>query len=207
VGSNLMDADWSVQLAADDDALEFPWSSPDGPQRYIDLLRHPEQLREIPEAVQFPELGDFLLALNSPPSPWLSAKCDVWIDHDLDEAEAIYNAKLKLGSYVDLIFRADDARFSFDRHEHWVKLAARELSSDDDLPLACEFIVRRCWYHPEVSPLREFDDTSSIEGESPLPGFYITLYLFGYGNDEPQARSHWAEGLRRVTAVLARLSL
>jgi hypothetical protein len=73
-----MDADWSVELGAEDAALEFPWSSPDGPQRYVALQRHPELLADIPEAVQYPALGDFLRALNVPSSLWLTAKCDVW---------------------------------------------------------------------------------------------------------------------------------
>ena len=201
-----MDADWSVELGADDAALEFPWSSPDGTQRYRDLQQHPELLREIPEATRFPELGQFLLAINTAITPCLTAKCDVWTENDLGEAESIYHARLKLCSYVDLVFREDDPRFSFARHEQWVKSAARALSNDDESPVACEFIVRRCWYHPEVSTLHEFDDTSSPDGWNPLPGFYVTCYLFGYGDDEAQTRARWAEGLCRVTAVLTALA-
>jgi hypothetical protein len=205
MGDDLMDADWSVELGADDDALEFPWASPDGSQSHLDLQRHPELLAEIPEAAQFPELAGFLCALNGPESQWLSAKCDVWIDGELGEAEAIHDAKLKLCSYVDLIFRYEDERFCFDRHEQWVKSAARELSVGG-LPVACEFIVRRCWYRPEASDLRAFDDTLSPGGENLQPGFYITFYLFGYGANEHQARERWGEGLRRVTSVLAQLA-
>jgi hypothetical protein len=203
---DLMDADWSVELGSDDGALEFPWSSPDGRQRYFDLRGHPEQLAEIPEAVLFPELGELLHALNAPPSPWFTAKCDVWTENHLDAAEAIHDATLKLCSYVDLIFRADDTRFSFDRHEQWVKSAARELSNDVATSVACEFIVRRCWYRPEVSPLREFEETSSREGENTVPGFCITFYLLGYGNTESEARERWAAGLRQVTPVLLALA-
>ena len=217
-----MDADWSVELGADDGALEFPWASPDGTQRYIDLQRQPELLREIPEAARFPELGEFLLAINTASAPWLTAKCDIWMEGICGtEAPSLgaagYGAAetvpfqsagfaLKLCSYVDLVFREGDTRFSFARHEQWVKSAARGLSGDDELPVVCEFIVRRCWYHPEVSTLREFDDTSSPDGENPLPGFYVTCYLFGYGDDEAQTRTRWAAGLRRVTAVLTALA-
>jgi hypothetical protein len=56
---------------------------------------------------------------------------------------------------------------------------------------------------PEVSPMRAFDDTTSLDGKSPLPGFYVTFYLFGYGADETEARKRWAKGLRQVTALLA----
>ena len=197
-----MYADWSVELGSDDAALEFPWSSPDGSQRYVDLQRHPDGLTEIPEAARFPELGEFLRAINQPYSPWLTTKCDMWLDFELGEAEAIHEANLKLCSYVDLIAREEAARFSFERHEQSVKSVARELSSDDALPIACEFIVRRCWYHTEVSSLRAGDDAAAPGEANPVPGFYVTFYLFGYGDDEAQARARWAEGLQHVTSAL-----
>ena len=203
---DLMDADWSVELGGDDDALEFPWSSPDGSQRYIDLQRQPEGLTEIPEAMRFPELGEFLHAMNQPQSKWLTAKCDVWLDHELGEAEAIHDAKLKLCSYVDLVVGEEAARFSFDRHEHWAKSAARDLSSVEASAVACEFIVRRCWYHTEVSSVRAGDDAETPGEGNPVPGFYVTFYLFGFGDNEPQARDRWAQGLRQVTAMLTAIA-
>jgi hypothetical protein len=196
VGTALMDADWSVELGTDDPALEFPWSSSEGPQRFIDLVQHPQSLDEIPEAALFPELGDALHTINVKSSPWLTAKCDVWIDEELGEAEAIYAANQKLCCYLDLIARDPAARFSFERHEAWVKAAARQLSTADEEAIACEFIVRRCWYHPDVV----------ADAAQATPGFYVTLYLFGYGSGETEARARWAEGLRRVTPVLAALA-
>jgi len=202
-----VDADWSVELGPDDAALEFPWSSPDGAQRYVDLQRQPERLTEIAEVTRFPELGEFLRAINRPRSPWLTAKCDIWLDDKLGEAEAIYDARLKMGSYVDLVAHEDAARFSFERHEKWVKSAARALSGDDELPVACEFVVRRCWYHTEAGSLRAGDDAPTAGEANPVPGFYVTFYLFGFGDGEGQARALWAEGLRHVTAVLTALAL
>ncbi len=201
-----MDADWSVELGRDHPALEFPWSSPDGSQRYIELHREPDRLADIPEATRFPELGEFLRAMNQQQLPWLTAKCDVWLEDELDEAEAIYNARLKLCSYVDLVARDEAARFSFIRHEQWVKSAARALLSDDGLAVACEFIARHCWYHTEASSLRADDDATTPGEDNPVPGFYVTFYLFGYGDDERQARARWAEGLRRGTGMLAALA-
>ncbi len=186
-----MDADWSVELGADDPVLEFPWVSPDGSHGYVDLLTHPQELAKIPEATHYPELAEFLLALNAPSSPWLTAKCDVWFDEELGEAEDIYNARLKMCSYVDLVSRDEAVRSSFERHEQCVKSVARQLSDHDDQPIACELTVRRCWYR-----------TNAPADDEPTPGFYVTLYLFGYGSDEAQARTRWAEGLQRVTSVL-----
>jgi hypothetical protein len=197
-----MDADWSVELGSDDAALEFPWSSPDGLQRYVDLQHHPDRLSDISEATLFPELSEFLRAINQTHSPWLTVKSDAWLTDQLGEAESIYDAKSKLCSYIDLVVREEAARFSFERHELWVKAAARALSSDDALPVACEFIVRRCWYHTEMSSLRAGDDAVPPGEGNPVPGFYVTYYLFGYGADERQARARWAEGLQRVTTAL-----
>jgi len=194
-----MEADWSVELGADDEALEFPWSLPDGLQRFVDLQRHPELLPQIPEVTLFPELGEFLRAINQPKSPWLTAKCDAWLDHELAKAEAIYNATLKLGSYIDLVRADEAARYSFEHHEAWVRSASRRASTDDELPAACEFIVRRCWY-------RDGRGNTKTDDERSVPGFYVTFYLFGYGRNESQARACWAEGLRRVTPLLTALA-
>lgn len=201
-----MDADWSVELGADDAALEFPWFSPDGSQRYVDLQRHKELLAEIPEAGQFPELGEFLHAINRARTPWRTAKCDVWFNDELGEAEAIYDARLKLCSYVDLILREDAARLSFERHEQWVKSAAGALASDDESPVACEFIVRRCWYHADANHRRSNDDEATQGDKSPVPGFYVSFYLFGYGDVEDEARTRWAAGLLQAAAMLTALA-
>ncbi len=187
-----MDADWSVELGADDPVLEFPWSSPDGPQHYVDLREHPEAVANIPEARQYSELAEFLTQANADSSAWMTVKCDVWLDDELAEAEAIYDANLKFCCYVYLIARDETARWSFERHESWVKATAKTLSTDDDEPLACELIVRRCWYHPDGRP----------DPERMTANFYVTLYLFGYGRDEAAARAQWARGLRLLTPVL-----
>lgn len=189
-----MDADWSVELGRDDPTLEFPWSSPDGSRRYIDLLQSPESVAEIPEARQYPELADFLLVLNGSVSAWRTAKCDVWLDDELVESELIYDATLKFCSYVDLIARDALARFSLERHECFVKSAAKQLSDDDGVPVSCEFTLRRCWYLGELA------------GSDVRAGFYITFYLFGYGSGEAHARARWAEGLRRGTSILIGLA-
>jgi hypothetical protein len=189
----LMDTDWSVELGADDPALEFPWTSPDGTHGFVDLSERKEALATLPEMAQYPELGEFLLVLNGKLSPWLTAKCDVWIDDDLGPAEEIYAAKLKVCSYVDLVRRNESERFSFEYHEKFVKFAAANLPDvGGDHLIACEFIVRRCWYHR--------DSSTNDETE---PGFYITLYIFGYGDDEAQAGAMWSGGLTRVSGAIA----
>jgi hypothetical protein len=190
-----MDADWSVELGHDDPSLEFPWSSLDGAPGFVDLAQYLEAVREIPEAAQYPELARFLLELNGRSSPWLTAKCDVWIENELDEAEDVYDVNLKMCSYIDLVRRNESERFSFEQHEQWVKSASTTLSNIGPHPVACELIVRRCWYC-----------ASSSSDDELVPGFYITLYLFGYGNDEAEARARWRGGLTRVSGVLITLA-
>ena len=73
--------------------------------------------RTFPRRRSTPSSANFCAPSTSPHSPWLTAKCDVWLDDELGEAEAIYDAKLKLCSYVDLVARDEAARFSFERHE------------------------------------------------------------------------------------------
>src|SRR3954452_7717289 len=98
-----MDADFSVELGADDDALEFPWAENES-LHYYDLKRQPELLLNISEARDWPELGELLSAVNGKLSAFLTAKCDVWSDGEISEAEEIYGATMKLSSYVDLLF-------------------------------------------------------------------------------------------------------
>ena len=74
----LMDADFSIELGREDPVLDFPWKDPAGKLAYVDLKRHPELMARIEEAEQFPELGEFLRALNSPRSMVETAKCDAW---------------------------------------------------------------------------------------------------------------------------------
>src|SRR5205085_4575189 len=85
-------ADCSVELAPNDDALELPWSSPDGATRYYDLKRRPELLLEVGEAHDNRELGEFLVSVNSNVSVLETAKCDTWISNELAEEEKIYGA-------------------------------------------------------------------------------------------------------------------
>jgi hypothetical protein len=200
-----MDAEFSVELgpSSEEPTLEFPWSSGvDGGPCYVDVKRHPELLPLVGEAAQYPELGEFLLALNSRQS-WLeTAKCDVWATDQLAMEEEDYGAKWKLGSYLDIIFGEERAaaRFSFPAHEDWARSLTQLLKQTPDLPAACEAVVRRCYYHTNAAnPAGGVGGTES--------GFYLTLYVSGYGHDEPEARRHWGTALRFAADACRQLSL
>lgn len=192
-----MDADFSVELGADDDALEFPWASPDGGLCYYDLKSQPDLLLYIREASDYPELGRYLTTVNSERSVVLTAKCDVWTEDELTEVEAIYDAKTKLGCYVDHLFAgaesgAEDVRFDFERHERVAERLVELLGRVPPISAAVEVIIRRCYYHLDDEPVR--------------PGFYFTIYVFGYGDDAADARKGWGIALDLLQNVVLQLS-
>ena len=175
-----MDADFSVELGPDDETLSLPWAAPDCGPRYYDLKRQPELLLQVEEAQREKELGEFLAAVNTPTGRLETAKCDAWSTTELNPEEEIFGASHKFGSYVDLLFSADEARSSFPNHEDFARRVAELLKRAPEIPAAAEFLIRRCY---------------SSESRQ---GFYMTLYVFGYGDDEQKARQQWAIALKLV---------
>ncbi len=170
----------------------MPWAPAGSGPRYYDLKRHPELLSRIDEANRVPELGECLLAVNSSASILETAKCDSWATNEIDFEEEIFGCAFKFGSYIDLLFTEERARFSFPEHERLARQLAEWLRLTPEIPAAAEFLVRRCYYH---------------HYEKIAKGFYITFYLFGYGSDETQARERWAIALKRVENAMKGLSL
>jgi hypothetical protein len=185
-----VEADFAVELGAGDETLELPWVAEagaaygeDGGPRYYDLKRQPELLLNIEEAIRVPELGEFLAAVNSPASILETAKCDAWSSTDINPEEEIFGAAHKFGSYVDVLFSSEDSRGSFAEHEQFARRITQLLKRVPEIPAAAELLIRRGFFHA---------------GEETREGFYITLYLFGYGDDEAQARQRWAIALKLV---------
>ena len=185
-----MDADFAVELGADDETLEMPWTGGAEGPRYFDLKRNPELLCEVEEARRMEELGEFLSAMNSPASAIETAKCDVWFSTEMSPEEEIFGAECKFGSYVDLLFSDEQARFSFADHEQFVRKLVQLLKKAPEIPASAEFLIRRCYYHLDQG-IRD--------------GFYITFYLLGYGDDEAQARQRWAIGLKLVENAIRQI--
>jgi hypothetical protein len=184
-------ADFAVELGRDDETLERPWvGGADGPQ-YYDLKRHPELLGRVEEARRFRELGDFLAAVNSNAGVVETAKCDAWASTEINPEEEIFAEAHKFGSYVDILFSDDRLRFSFADHEQWAQRLKDLLKKAPEIPAAAEFLIRRCYYHG---------------ADGTREGFYITFYMFGYGEDEPQSRQRWAVGLKLVENAILQVS-
>jgi len=198
-----MQADFSVELGADDDCLELPWASADGLLRYFDLKRRPELLLEIVEANENRDLAEFLSALNSANSIFETAKCDTWVSDEIAEEEEIFGATWKFGSYVDIIFADPSEQISLARHEEFAKTISQLLSRAPDFAAAVEFIVRRCFYHADETRF-----TSDVELDEPRhrEGFGITLYSYGYGDDATEAKQRWAIGVKVVQNALLQVA-
>jgi hypothetical protein len=185
-----VEADFAVELAAGDASLEFPWSGEEGGPQYYDLKRHPEWLDRIVEIQQAPELRDFLASINSARSRFETAKCDVWFSREMDVEDNVFGAACKFGSYVDLLFCDGGQRFSFPEHEQFAKRLTQLLRRVPEIPAAAEFMVRRCHY----------DCADGVQ-----TGFYLTFYLFGYGDDEAQAKQQWAIALKLVENAIRQM--
>ena len=186
-----MQADFAVELGRDDEVLELPWAAENGP-KYCDLKRQPELLLNVEEARRAPALGEFLSTINLPASSLETAKCDVWCSTEIDPEEEIFGASHKFGSYVDLVFCEESARFSLPEHEQFARRITQLLAHVPEIPSAAEFLIRRAYYH--------------LAGEI-RDGFYITFYLFGYGEDEAHARQQWGIALKLVENAIRQLSL
>jgi hypothetical protein len=191
VNEDLMDADFSIELGREDPVLDFPWTDPAGKLAYVDLKRCPELMALIKEAGTFPELGEFLRVLNSARSMVETAKCDAWATTELSAEEDVYDASHKFASYVDVVFSKVDVRLSLSVHEQFARRLVELLRRVPDTPSAAEVCMRRC-YFGEDSGVRE--------------GFYCTLYVSGYGNDDASARQNWGVGLKLMGNAIVQLS-
>jgi hypothetical protein len=199
-----MDADWSVELMAEDESLEFPWYARDD-LCYVDVKQHPELLRSLSEVSHFPELLPAFTALNARTSPLHTAKCDVWFDEGLEPAEDVFGASCRLSCYLDVLFE-DQRRFSFESHEAFAKAAAKSVSGTDDLTAAVEFVIRRCYFRQDVPSKAEITKCDSGAAACWREGFYVTVYVSGYGINKDEARSCWASALAHVTDAALRVA-
>jgi hypothetical protein len=187
-----MDADFSIELGRDDPVLDFPWTDPSGKLAYFNLKLHPELLSKIEEAKKFPELAEFLRSLNSPRSPIESAKCDAWSTNELSAEEEIFAASHKLSSYVDILCSNWEQRQSFDFHEAFVRRLTDLLRRAPQMRASAEVSVRRCFFG-QPDEVRE--------------GFYLTLYVNGFGENEEFARKSWAIALKLAGNAILQLSV
>lgn len=196
-----MDADYSIELGPTAPALEIPWRDPEGRLHYVELRGDPgppdetvlrANVASIPEARQFPALGRFLVAVNSPESQWQTAKCDVWASEAGAAeyaAENLYSLGFEQHCYVDLVLAAEAAslRPSLEDHRLLAQELAQLLEADTALEATAEIVVRRCYFHHRGEGLEseavesavESNAESEVESEA---GYCLTLFLAAYGS-------------------------
>lgn len=187
-----MQAEFSVELTSEDPTLAVPWTDPEGRWRYYDLRKHPEQMNSIEEVRTFPEMREFLVTVNSNSSNLQSAKCDAWFSNEMTEEEAIFGAPCKYGSYVDAFFHQVTPQTSFPMHEAFALRLVELLKRAPELPASMEVIIRRAHFEDSADALRE--------------GYYFTLYVIGYGDDETDARQSCGIALRLVAHAVLQMS-
>jgi hypothetical protein len=186
-----MQVDYGVELGPHDETLEIPWAAPGGSPRYYNLKAEPNALERIPEVAQARELRDFLQTMNSPASMLETAKCDLWASNEIHPEEEIFGVPWKFGSYVDLFFANPDLRFDFAGHESFLRELTALLNRGPDIAAAAEFLLRRCEYQTE---------------QGVRDGFYVTFYLFGYGENDARARMQWGIALKLVSHAITQWS-
>jgi hypothetical protein len=185
-----MEADWSVALAADDPVVVVPWAAceAEGSRRFVDLRGNLNLIDSIAEAQASPPLRNALLVLNSPDSPWLTAKCDAWVttDEPRDAYEmdaAPEDTAFIAGSYIDLMARDPEFGGSFPRQEEWLRRITARLRAARARASRVDLILR----HAEV------------EGRS---GFAVSWFVEGCGASATVAEQNWANALTLSQAVL-----
>ena len=167
----------------------------DDAPRYYDLKRNPELLLNVTEAYHPVEMGEFLTSVNSSASVFESVKCDVWFTEELSEEEEIFGAACKAAAYVDLIYSDDASRFDQEAHELLAQRMCQLLSLVPEISASVEFALRRCYYHHD----------NDVAKDS-APGFYLTAYICGYGDDAAEAWQRWGIALKLVENALLQIS-
>jgi hypothetical protein len=198
-----MDADYSIELGPTAPALEIPWEDPEGRVHYIKLRQKQGsagrvfagiEILRIPEARQFPALGRFLVEVNSPPSPWETAKCEVWMT-EADAAENLYNLGFEQSCYVDMVLaeETEKLRPSLEVHQRLARELAGLLETQEAMAATADIVIRRCYFH-----------LSGKVDESDA-GYCLTLFLSAFGSSPPGAAACWERAMQFAAECLQRL--
>ena len=182
-----MEADWEVELGPDAPVIEPDWPG------FIDLREHPERLREITEAMQFPALCDALSRLNAKifgrGQGTYTSKCDVWRIEAANDSPAVdpfemdalsEEATAGVACYIDLLPWPEEVFPSLQTAERWTTAMVAVLRATECRCARIDLVVRRAVL---------------ADGE----GFGVTAYAQGCGASIDAAET----SLSRVLAELA----
>jgi hypothetical protein len=180
-----MDAEWSVAAGDDDPVLVAPWCEEAGVLEYIDLRQDLALVDRIPEARAWPEIRSALLRLNADGSRVWTAKCDAWVLLE-EEKQLDFGAVASgFGAYFDVIARDLNAFVSLAAQmsvARKLKAIAIDLAP---VEARAEFVLRPARWHEQE-------------------GYALTVYVYGYGEDEEAARSQWWDALRNIADAVTR---
>lgn len=151
---------------------------------YVRLKDNSDAIGQLPEAQEWPELRVFLECVNAATSPIESIGCDRSFFTVQDPSDA----KMKLGSYVDLIFT--DA--ALNEHPKKLLLLAAHLVNAVD---GCE----KWWASVELG-LQRFRHLAGAN----LP-WGLMLRVSNYGRSEQEGRKFWPETLMRLGNAISGL--
>jgi hypothetical protein len=212
-----MEADWSVELAADDPVIVVPWAAKDGSCEFVHLrprlqaeaeealrprLQGADQnhngdqapdeiLNHIEEARREPALRSALLALNSGLSPLWTVKCDAWLTDSTSSEDAP----------IDLL-EMDCGSSSLDEGKFVAGLYIDILPQD--AKAGTSFEIQERWIRALVRRLRSEPmhcartDLVLRRAETwGLAGFGMTWFVQGCGATAERAEQRRAEALRR----------
>ena len=200
-----MEAEFSVDLGPEAPALELPWASKDGQQRFFDLRARPELLLEIPEAAGNRALGEFLSSINTAGGPLQTVKCDTWFSSEMSEEEKVYGTALKFASYVDIVFTCGETRREMSKYEKFGRDLCGLLAKAPPISVAAELAVRRCYVHSAALAAGKLPEPDAAASDSE-DAYCVTLYLTGYGDEEDEARQRWTIGLKLVENAILQLA-
>jgi len=185
-----MEADWSVELMAEDPVIIVPWAATsDAPSKckFVDLRSGGQLIDEIVEAGRVPELRATLVALNGAASPLWTVKCDTWeSDSQMDSYEmdaAPADAKFSFGSYIDLLARDRTLQASFDRQEQWVRVVTGMLRAVPARAARVELVLRPAQVNHEA-------------------GYGVSWFVEGCGSTAQRAQKSWSDALGLALPVI-----
>ncbi len=183
-----MEVEWSAAAAADDPVIVVPWSDDAGACSYVDLRSDPDRVSQIPEVTHWPELRSALLLLNAKASGLRTSKCDAWQLSDEEKSLDFGPVAFGTGSYIDILALQDKLFATVDDQVALLKRIATSLIHVEPEDARAELILRPAWYDN-------------------APGFGMTVYVYGYGDNVGHARKCWATALANVVQVLLQETL
>ena len=188
-----MIADWTVEAGPESPSIDVPWAEgidlhwcwrsmadPDANQEYLSFRK----LEALPEVRTYPELRSILRMANGMNT--LTSKVDVFpltrdeVDPELSEVFRPEQTAFGLGSYLDC--HSEHSRFhqcGITPFECVARAASRYLQHLPALAGGAEIVIR---------PARLYDEEA----------FGWTLYAFGFGSTDLEARTIWSRALHRT---------